>query len=337
MIHLFNLKSILMQNRNPFRASSIALLLIGIEIAFLLSGCRTGELQNQVIVLSEKQTFLTRERDSLQQMLDIKTREVEAINNDYSTLSLDFKTLTRKNKLLQSRYYSRGEQLKKMSIENEKERSSVSYQISRNDSLQKELRYLQEKIAAIDKAMADALRNNTSLAQAVKQQEEKIITDSIAEANKPVLPAPLGESGFISITEIGGGFGLGDVSAESSKSLISFNTIAAYRINNHYLAGIGTGLHVYNGGTMIPLYIDMRYTFNQAKVTPFIIADGGVLFNLKSFNSSGLFINPAIGLEKKLTKRLSLNFSTGILVKQPPAWLKSSFINFKGGVSFRGK
>lgn len=325
-----------MQNRNPFRTSSITLLLVGIEIAFLLSGCRTGELQNQVMILSEKQTFLTRERDSLQQMLDIKTREVNAINTDYTTLSLDFKTLTSKNKLLQSRYYSRGEQLKKMTIENEMERSSVSYQISRNDSLQKELRYLQEKIAAIDKAMAEALSNNTTLAQAVKQQQEKFITDSIAEANKPDLPL-LSESGFISITEIGGGFGLGDVSAESSKSLLSFNTIAAYRINNHFLTGIGTGVHAYNGGTMVPLYIDMRYTFNHSKLTPFIIADGGVLFNLKSFNSSGLFINPAIGLKKKLTDRVSLNFSTGILVKQPPAWLKSSFINFKGGVSFRGK
>jgi hypothetical protein len=326
-----------MENKNSFRITLRALLFIGTAVAFLLASCKTGELKDQVMMLSEKQIILAGERDSLQRLLDAKTHEFDSINIDYNTLSNDFKTLTTKNKSLQSGYYSRGVQLKKATQENAEMSNSIVYQIVKNDSLQKELKYLQEKIAAIDKAMADAQMNNTALAQTVKQQEEKIINDSIAEATKPEPPVFVKESGFISITELGGGFGLGDVSADYSKSLVSFTSIAAYRVNDHFLTGIGTGVHAYNGGTFIPLYIDMRYTFKQSKFTPFITADGGVLFNTKDFNSSGLFINPAFGINKKLTERISLHLSTGILVKEPPAWLKASFINFKAGLSFRGK
>lgn len=326
-----------MENENLFRLTLRSLLLIGIAVAFLLPGCKTGELKDQVMMLSEKQIFLARERDSLQQLLDVKTRNYDTINKEYNTLSSDFKTLVTKNKSLQSGYYSRGEQLKRVTQENAKMSDSIVYQTVKNDSLRNELKYLQEKIAVIDKAMADAQMNNTALAETVRQQEEKIITDSIAEATKPKPPVFVKESGFISITEIGGAFGLGDVSTDYSRSLFSFTTIAAFKVNDHFLTGIGTGAHAYNGGTFIPLYIDMRYTFKQGKFTPIFTADGGVLFNLKDFNSSGLFINPAFGIEKKLTERISLHLVAGILVKEPPEWMKASFINFRGGLNFRGK
>lgn len=326
-----------MENKNSFKLTLKVLLLIGTAVTYLLPGCRTGELKDQIIILTEKQTFLAGERDSLQRLLDVKTREMDSLNKGYTTLSTDFKTLTTKNRSLQSGYYSRGVQLKKAAQENAEVRNSMQFQLAKNDSLRQELKFLQEKIAAIDKAMADALVNNTTLAQIVKQKEEKIINDSIAEATKPKPPVVLKESGFISVTEVGGGFGLGDVSTEYSKSLISITTIAAFRVNDRFLTGIGTGAHVYNGGTLIPLYIDMRYTFKQAKFTPFLTADGGVLFNLENFNSSGLFINPSFGLEKKLSERIALHLSTGILVKEPPDWLKASFINFRGGITFRGK
>lgn len=326
-----------MENNYPLRQTARILFFIGLAVIFLLPGCKTGTLKDQVMMLSEKQAFLAGERDSLQRLLNVKTHEFDTVYADYNALSTDFKTLTTKNKSQQSGYYSRGEQLKKVTQENAEMSNSVGEQSAKNDSLQNELRYLQEKIAAIDKAMADAQRNNTTLAQTVKQQEEKIITDSIAEANEPVPPAIVKESGFISITEIAGGFGLGDVSVDYSRSLVSFNTIAGYRINNHFLTGIGTGVHAYNGGTLIPLYIDMRYTFKDTKLTPFIVADGGVLFNLKDFASSGLFINPAFGLTKRLNKKVSLNLSAGVLVQDAASGWRSSFINFKGGVVFRGK
>jgi hypothetical protein len=326
-----------MENKNPFRLTVRVLLFIVTTVTFLLPGCKTGALKDQVMMLSEKQTSLANERDSLQRLLEIKTLEVNAINKSYDTLNSDFNTLTIKNKSLLSGYYTRGEQLKKAIKENSEMSNSADYLSAKNDSLQNELRYLQEKIAAIDKEMADAQSNNTTLALTVKEQEEKILADSIAEANKPVPPVYIKQSGFVSITEIGGGFGIGDVAADYSRSLISINTVAGYRINSHFLTGIGTGVHFYNGGTLIPLYLDLRYTFKDSKFTPFVVADGGMLFNIKDFITSGLFINPRFGLEKKLNARVSLNMSTGVLLKQSPVGYRTTFINFMGGVSFRAK
>jgi chromosome segregation ATPase len=142
-----------MENKNPFRLTVRVLLFIVTTVTFLLPGCKTGALKDQVMMLSEKQTSLANERDSLQRLLEIKTLEVNAINKSYDTLNSDFNNLTIKNKSLLSGYYTRGEQLKKAIKENSEMSNSADYLSAKNDSLQSELRYLQEKIAAIDKEM----------------------------------------------------------------------------------------------------------------------------------------------------------------------------------------
>jgi hypothetical protein len=130
---------------------------------------------------------------------------------------------------------------------------------------------------------------------------------------------------------------LGDASMDYSGSVVTLNTIAGYRVNNHFTAGIGAGFNFYNGGNMIPLYLDFRYRFNEGNITPFFVADGGVVFDLKNSSSSGLFINPAFGVSKKLNNKVSFHLSAGILTQQAPAGMRNSFFNFKGGVSFMGK
>ena len=114
------------------------------------------------------------------------------------------------------------------------------------------------------------------------------------------------------------------------RQLVTVNTIAGYRVNNHFIAGIGAGANFYNGGTMIPLYLDFRYKFNQGKVTPFFVADGGVLFDPKGLSSSGLFINPAFGIAKKLNNKVSFHISGGLWVQEAPAGSRNSFLNIKG-------
>lgn len=325
-----------MGNNYPLRQTARVLFFIGLAVILFFPGCKTGALKNQVMMLSEKQTFLAGERDSLQCLLNVKTHEFDIVYADYNALSTDFKTLTTKNKSLQSLYYSRGEHLKKMTQANANMSNAVSQMDTKNDSLQKEITALQDKIASIDMQMTESQKKNSDLAQTIRQQEEKIIADSIAEVNKPVSPV-FKDHGYINITEVGGAFGLVVISVDYSRRLFSLNNISGYIINKNFLTGIGIGVHAYNGGTMIPLYIDMRYTFKESKLTPFIVADGGVLFFLKDIKSSGLFINPAIGLNKKLTGNVSLHLSSGVLIQEAPSGIRSTFINFKGGVSFKGK
>ncbi len=88
---------------------------------------------------------------------------------------------------------------------------------------------------------------------------------------------------------------------------------------------------------MAPLYLNMRYTFNGNKLVPFISGDGGVLLTFEDLGSSGLFINPAFGMTKKLSGKINLHLSTGLLVQEAPSGMRNTFINIRGGVDFRGK
>lgn len=313
---------------------SFKVLLIAVSLILLLPCCNTGDEKNEVALLLEKQTFIIAQRDSLQRLLAVNSARYDTVYANLNKRDEDYKTLESKNKSLQSGYYKRGAELKKLTEENATLNNTINEKSAENESIKKEVAALQQKVTAIDNQKAETEKNNAALAQTLKIKEEKIVADSLAEANKPIPPK---ESGFISVTEIGGGFGLGDVSVDYSKSLFSFNTMAGYRINKHFLTGIGAGVHVYNGGTLVPLYLNVRYSFNGGKVTPFLFTDGGVNVYFKDIMSSGLFLNPGIGLEKKLSNKVSLHLSTGVLVNQSPVGLRYSFINIRGGISFRGK
>jgi hypothetical protein len=291
-------------------------------------------MKEQISTLTTKQLQLSSQRDSLVRLVMIKTREYDTVSSEYKQLTDAFKTLEDKNKSLQSGYYSRGEQLKKANSEKEALNKTLDSQAAKNDSLAREINILLARIAAIDNQMAEAQKTNNTLAETVRQKEERIKADSIAEANRP---KPVKEHGFVDIAEIGGGFGLGNVSVDYARSVISVDNIFAYQVNNKFLAGIGTGVNLYNGGTMIPLFIDMRYNFRGTKINPFIIADGGVLFNLNDFATTGIFINPALGVRKKLNEKISLQISTGVLLQEAPSGQRNTFINIKGGVGFGPK
>lgn len=326
-----------MKNFYPLKQSVIIIICIAITSIIMLPGCKTKELKEQVATLSVKQILLEAERDSLQYLLQVKTREFDTIYSDYNSLNIDFKTLKAKNNTLQAGYNARGEQLKVTDLTNKQLNSSVALQNNTNDSLVKEIVTLQQRIAMIDAMIAESAKSNSELADMLNSREAERIRDSIAIANRPKVSPLLSTSGFISITEVGGALGLGDVTVDYSRTRLSLSTIAGYRITTHFLTGIGMGASVYNGGTLIPLYLDLRYVLNDGKISPFLVADGGMLFNPKDFNSSGLFINGSVGVGRKLNDKVSFHVSTGLLLQQAPVGTRTSFINFKGGVSFRGK
>mgnify|MGYP005840768595 CR=1 FL=1 len=88
---------------------------------------------------------------------------------------------------------------------------------------------------------------------------------------------------------------------------------------------------------MFPLYGDIRYTFGSGKLMPFVGADAGLLITLDDIGSSGLFVNPLAGLNKKLNNKYSLHAGIGLLIQEAPSGMRNSFVNIKGGVDFRPK
>jgi len=74
--------------------------------------------------------------------------------------------------------------------------------------------------------------------------------------------------GYITYNELTTGFGRGDVSVPYSKSFFGFNTIHGYQINKKFVIAGGTGISFYNGGTLSPLFMDIRYRLKSRLLTP---------------------------------------------------------------------
>lgn len=141
--------------------------------------------------------------------------------------------------------------------------------------------------------------------------------------------------GFITINELHFGIGIGDTNVPYSKSFFGFTTINGYQINKNFVAAAGTGLSFYNGGMLVPLFLDFRYRINLDKFTPYVFADGGLLLDFTDLiGGSKQFINPGIGGRYTFTKNLAANISAGILI-QSGSLYRYTFINFKTGVTYK--
>jgi hypothetical protein len=310
-------------------------------IYIFLTGCTPGVIPDELSLLNLRNDSLSMamELDSLQRLLISRDLQYDTISSSYNILIADLKKADDQIRTLRSGYYARGQQIKKVNAENAAMAKSVNIISAERDSLKAALILTQQELieSEYQKELTDSI--SESLARTLTEIEKKRIADSVAELKKP---AP-DKQGFISINEIGGGFGLANTAVEYSKSIFSINTVAGYRVNRHFIVGAGSGVHLYDGGPMIPLYIDLRYSIGrQGKINPFIIADGGFLFVLKDFTSSGIFVNPAIGVSKKLSEKASMHLSSGLLLQSAPSGpsygnFRRSFFSIKGGISFRGK
>lgn len=145
-----------------------------------------------------------------------------------------------------------------------------------------------------------------------------------------------GVPGYVTINEFQFGFGLGDVSVPYSRSLIGFTTMHGYVINNLFTIGGGTGISFYNGGTLVPLFLDVRYhhDYNQSFV-PFFFGNGGFLIDVNDFNSgTKLFLNAGPGVSYAATRNLAFNLGSGLLIQMGNQH-RYTFINFKLGVTYK--
>lgn len=166
---------------------------------------------------------------------------------------------------------------------------------------------------------------------------------AISAQNKVVKPnnpysTLISAPGYITINELTAGIGLGDNVVSYSKSFFGFTTIHGYQIDKNFVIGAGTGASFYNGGAMIPLFLDFRYSFYIDTFTPYLFGDGGLLFNLSDLNNeTRIFINPGIGVKYALSEKLGLNFGVGYWLQAGGSSNRDSFINVKLGVMFKPK
>ncbi len=139
--------------------------------------------------------------------------------------------------------------------------------------------------------------------------------------------------GFLTINEITGGFGLNGTTYSYSKYFIGLTSVNGYQVNRNFLLGIGTGLYSYESGILVPLFLDFRYAFNIARLTPYLYGDGGLLLNFSDFNTTKLFINPGAGIRYTLNRKTAVNMSVGAM-SQVDGRARETFVNVKLGVVY---
>ena len=142
------------------------------------------------------------------------------------------------------------------------------------------------------------------------------------------------DPGFISMNELTFGFGLGETGPDYSKSFFGFTTTNGYLINKNFTLGAGSGFLIYNGGTLVPLFLDIRYKVNVDPVTPYFFGDGGLLLDFRDISDrSKLFFNLGAGAQYAFSPKLAANLGAGLFIQSNAT--RDTFINIKAGVTYK--
>ncbi|MBM3420565.1 MAG: hypothetical protein FJY11_05455 [Bacteroidetes bacterium] len=310
----------------------------GVLISILvITGCKTGNLKEQIADLTSIQAKLAYEQDSLRRLIIRKSNDLAALAGDTAELTARVTNLESKNNQLATNSALLSVKLKEVEYTASTTITRGDSLTRKNDSLRKKIESMQNRLTVIDGELASSQKAREQLIEDLKKEEEKRITDSTAIANKPLPVTPKNYGWFVNTTEIGGAFGLGGTTIDYSKIMFGLTNVFGYTFGKSFSGGVGTGVHIYSEGALVPLYLDFRYHFNGERHNMFLIADGGCLINIKEFTSSGLFIYPAIGYNRRLGSRNSMHVAIGPLIQTIPSYRRSSFVCFKGGVSFAGK
>jgi hypothetical protein len=206
-------------------------------------------------------------------------------------------------------------------------------------ALEAEIRKLNERIETLNRDVAQSERERERLvresqAATAAAEAERRRADTAAAARQEAMSVAPSRGHYVNTTELTGGFGLGDTDPDFTGSIFGVTNVFGYAFTERLTGGVGTGVYFYNGGTMMPLYLDFRYRFNGMTFRPIIVADGGMLFDISNFGSSAVFINPSFGVERQLGPRSALHMSLGPLVQHGPARIRSTFIVARAGISF---
>lgn len=138
----------------------------------------------------------------------------------------------------------------------------------------------------------------------------------------------------ITINEFTAAAGLSKINVPYSHSMVGFTTIQGVEIDGNMVIALGTGLSSYNGGSLVPLFMDFRKRFYQyGKYTYCFFGDGGFLFKVSQrVEYSKIFINPGFGVDYEISPYFSADAGLGLLVQQGAR--RDSFINFKLGITY---
>ncbi len=115
----------------------------------------------------------------------------------------------------------------------------------------------------------------------------------------------------------------------TTEKTIGIQIITGYKVSPYFSFGFGVGLTKYStyiidpflkysyidlfrgGHLQTPLFLDLRISFLNKSITPFIVFDAGYSIPYDSGDHSGFFVNPSIGIKYFIMPGTSMNISVG--------------------------
>ncbi len=143
-------------------------------------------------------------------------------------------------------------------------------------------------------------------------------------------------SGFVNITELSGSsYGLRHAGSPNEDYYYGVTDILGYQIDKRFMVGAGFGFMTYDSSSLIPLFLEVRYTTCFKSINPWLFYDSGFLMDFKNIaDGSQMFINPGVGLSLSFSPKIEVTLGAGLMMQMQPSH-RTSFINFKLGVIFR--
>ena len=142
--------------------------------------------------------------------------------------------------------------------------------------------------------------------------------------------------GLMNITEINVGIGLYGINEDYAKRVVNLTSILGIGLTKNLTGGIGVGVSLYNGGTIVPLFADFRYFFNLGKTRFFVLGEGGIFLN--SINGDDVpkyLVSPGAGVMLPVTKSLSINLGAALFSQFRQSLNDhDSFANIKLGMTY---
>jgi hypothetical protein len=104
--------------------------------------------------------------------------------------------------------------------------------------------------------------------------------------------------GLMNITELNAGIGLYALNRDYAKRTANLTSILGIGLTRNLTGGIGAGVSLYNGGTLVPLFADFRYFFNLGKTRFFVLGEGGIFLNSnKTEDVPKYMVSPGAGVK----------------------------------------
>ncbi len=274
-----------------------------------------------------------KEKLSLQEALDKTNNNYSLLQSEHEKLSENVGDLKNRNRLLNNKYQRIAANEQKCSNDYKALLNSLDLLRNENETLKSDLtnQHTKEELLKTQLSGRDSiLASNNDL---IKNQQHKIQTDSLTYQAKIDTMILENTSRFINITELNGAYGLYIRSIPYSHYFYGITNVSGLFVNKHFISGIGLGVLKYDEALTVPLYLDFRYHFAKRNFTPYLYADGGLVFQLNDMKEPMLFINPGVGVYKTISEKFALNFGAGFFI-QRDVMAKASFINFKLGLIY---